>query len=561
MAGGEPLSGQIPAGQSVNVTATFTAPPYAAVPLEGTIRVAPDAPGEDALHLPVVLSVNPRPVVQMLAPPVGKIYLEGANIPLSASAVDESGVITKTAFYSGATLLQELTSPPYQWTWSSVPAGTYSVTARAYDDLDAEGVSAPRTVIVQADSDSDGLGDDWEVLHFGGLGEDETGDYDNDGATNLEEFQAGTNPASEDSDGDGISDGDELDHGLNPLLADAYDDEDGDRYPNIYELRNGSDPNLASSVPVPHYVVDALGGGSHTTIQEALDAVSQDFQIVQVVPGVYTGTGNTSLYLYNYRTLLISAEGAAETVVDGENLSPGLTIGRESVVDGFTFKNAAGYSGAALNISYANAWITGCVLVNNHTNANGAAVYASGGDVVMVHCTLTGNSTAAGGEAVHVYGGNLTLANSILWNPGSGVELTLGYGSATVTHSCVRGGHAGAGNISTDPLLRPDGHLRAGAPGINAGELVNSSNYDMDGELRPAGAGADIGADEWVDTDNDGMADWWEIKHFTDLSRNGWEMLTAMAGGCAGVQLLRQPQRGGYRRGRGRGCRGIHRGQ
>lgn len=46
------------------------------------------------------------------------------------------------------------------------------------------------------DSDGDGLTDAWELTHFGGLGQGPAGDYDQDGDTNLTEFQEGTLPAS-----------------------------------------------------------------------------------------------------------------------------------------------------------------------------------------------------------------------------------------------------------------------------------------------------------------------------------------------------------------------------
>ena len=49
------------------------------------------------------------------------------------------------------------------------------------------------------DSDSDGLPDDWEQLHFEGLGENAGGDSDSDGLTNLEEYQRGTSPASDET--------------------------------------------------------------------------------------------------------------------------------------------------------------------------------------------------------------------------------------------------------------------------------------------------------------------------------------------------------------------------
>ena len=49
---------------------------------------------------------------------------------------------------------------------------------------------------VVVDSDGDGMSDSWEQTHFGGLGQTAAGDYDQDGDTNLTEFEEGTLPAS-----------------------------------------------------------------------------------------------------------------------------------------------------------------------------------------------------------------------------------------------------------------------------------------------------------------------------------------------------------------------------
>ncbi len=50
------------------------------------------------------------------------------------------------------------------------------------------------TLVIVGDSDGDGMSDGWERLWFGGLGEPANGDYDLDGASNLAEYLAGTNP-------------------------------------------------------------------------------------------------------------------------------------------------------------------------------------------------------------------------------------------------------------------------------------------------------------------------------------------------------------------------------
>jgi uncharacterized protein (DUF1800 family) len=72
-------------------------------------------------------------------------------------------------------------------------------------------------------------------------------DTDGDGLTDGEERALGTNPLMADTDGDGISDGDEVHgaHPSNPLLADS----DGDGASDSFELRVGTDPMNASSVP------------------------------------------------------------------------------------------------------------------------------------------------------------------------------------------------------------------------------------------------------------------------------------------------------------------------
>lgn len=78
------------------------------------------------------------------------------------------------------------------------------------------------------DKDDDNLPDDWETSY--GLNptnngrtvtaDGEYGDADNDGLTNLDEFQFNTNPRSDDTDGDGFDDKSEIQfYNTNPLIS------------------------------------------------------------------------------------------------------------------------------------------------------------------------------------------------------------------------------------------------------------------------------------------------------------------------------------------------------
>jgi hypothetical protein len=103
---------------------------------------------------------------------------------------------------------------------------------------------------LDTDGDNDEMADQWEITYFSNNLRDGTGDYDSDGLTDLQEFEAGTNPILKDTDGDGMPDGWEVQHGLNFLLNDAAADSDHDGYANLQEYLEGGDPNSSDS-PFP----------------------------------------------------------------------------------------------------------------------------------------------------------------------------------------------------------------------------------------------------------------------------------------------------------------------
>ena len=70
---------------------------------------------------------------------------------MEAVASDPDGTISKVEFYNGNKKLAEIATAPYSFKWEYVDTGTYSITARAIDNLNAATVSAPVWVEVDAE--------------------------------------------------------------------------------------------------------------------------------------------------------------------------------------------------------------------------------------------------------------------------------------------------------------------------------------------------------------------------------------------------------------------------
>ena len=84
----------------------------------------------------VSVRVNQPPTVSITTPADNAIYVAPATFDISATAKDADGSIDKVAFYNGATLLGVVNASPYTFNWKNVAAGTYTLTAKAYDNDD-----------------------------------------------------------------------------------------------------------------------------------------------------------------------------------------------------------------------------------------------------------------------------------------------------------------------------------------------------------------------------------------------------------------------------------------
>jgi hypothetical protein len=123
-------------------------------------------------------------------------------------------------------------------------------------------------------------------------------------------------------------------------------------------------------------------------------------------------------------------------------------------------------------------------------------------------------------------GGTATLINCVIWNCNQTITLAdtsnttiADRGShVTVLYSDVQGGRQGisvsgshstvtwgAGNLNTDPLFvdlgKLDLHLQPGSPAIDAADTTEAPAVDFDGNPRPLGPAADMGAYEYPGTE------------------------------------------------------------
>jgi len=146
-------------------------------------------------------------------------------------------------------------------------------------------IFAVDTIGLYPDTDGDGMRDWWEILHgLNPLVKDSNLDPDGDGRTNLEEYNADSDPNVDDnkglncfssinftvntdsyngqylddSDSDGMPDWWEIRYGLEPTVNDADGDEDEDGFTNLQEYNMGSNPLTHDTLIVSCYIEGKL---------------------------------------------------------------------------------------------------------------------------------------------------------------------------------------------------------------------------------------------------------------------------------------------------------------
>jgi RHS repeat-associated protein len=101
-------------------------------------------------HILALRRLNAPPTVSLTSPANGATFAAPASITLTATAADADGSIAKVEFFQGASLINTDTVSPYTFNWTGVPAGGYTLTAKATDNLGAVTTSSPVSLTVTA---------------------------------------------------------------------------------------------------------------------------------------------------------------------------------------------------------------------------------------------------------------------------------------------------------------------------------------------------------------------------------------------------------------------------
>lgn len=188
--------------------------------------------------------------------------------------------------------------------------------------------------------------------------------------------------------------------------------------------------------------------------------------------------------------------------------------------------NDAGMESTWQTVSNAAAG-TFSVLSSNRGSPGAASVlWLADGVVAMTNCTWWRNAGsnvfAVAEESTNAHVG---LVNGIVWSNHLDISWT---GVVAAAASFIEGGWLGPGNRDEHPELTPSGRLRADSPCIDRGLFAGAPLLDFEGEPRvdhpdhPNDPSVvDVGADEFVDADGDGLADGWELSEFTNTSAAG----------------------------------------
>ncbi|WP_084050311.1 glycoside hydrolase family 19 protein [Aquimarina macrocephali] len=141
-----------PTSSGNNYTASFTPTAFGEITITAFATDDQNNTSEKAISFTVKEKTtggnNNAPVVSITSPGDNASFEAGTSIPITVSASDNDGTITKVTFFNSGNKIGESLSSPYTYTIANAVEGNYVLTAEATDDDGASSISSSISVSV-----------------------------------------------------------------------------------------------------------------------------------------------------------------------------------------------------------------------------------------------------------------------------------------------------------------------------------------------------------------------------------------------------------------------------
>lgn len=112
-------------------------------PYECTLHVSSGMVGT----INVAAAANQPPIVTITNPTSGTVFIAPANVTVQASASDSNGTVTNVQFRIGSTVLTNKAAAPFSAVTNNLPAGSYTLSAIASDNLGAKTTNSVNIIV------------------------------------------------------------------------------------------------------------------------------------------------------------------------------------------------------------------------------------------------------------------------------------------------------------------------------------------------------------------------------------------------------------------------------
>ncbi|HTE32622.1 MAG TPA: Ig-like domain-containing protein, partial [Chryseolinea sp.] len=389
-------------------------------------------------------STNSLPVVGLTSPANNSTFGVAAPITISANATDADGTITRVEFFSGTTKIGEDLTSPYSFVWNNAAAGTYALTAKATDNVNAVTTSAPVTVIVSAGNTPPTVAitsPSANALFSTGASVTITATATDNVSVTKVEFYSGTTKIGEDSSGPYSFTWANAPAGTQVITAKAYDNQN----------------NITTSAAV---TVTISPAGAPVT---AITAPANGAKVSNVTPIVITATASDA------NGTITKVEFYAGTVKLGEDLSNPYSFSWANAAVGAYTLTVKAYDNSGVVTTSAGVSITVDVAISGLPSVqitaplNNAQITAG----TPINIAATATDTDGTIAKVEFYNGATLLGED------NSSPYTFAWNNATAgAHAITAKATDNQGGIATSEVI----NITVSAPGSSASPTISAGD-------------------------------------------------------------------------------------